>query len=73
MVKDCNHGVPTTPKDIMDSGNHFDDCPRTSGLQGKVQSNVVMNNELSQTVLLNHAIDSHKTRPHANMRSRIKK
>ena len=69
MVKDCNHGIPT-PKDIMNGGNHFDDCPRAA--RQSRRSDVVTNNELPRTALLNHVIDSHKTRPHAFMRSRNK-
>ena len=67
FVNDNSHGVPT-PKDILDGGNHFDDCPRAA--RG---SQRVMNNELPRTVLLNLFIDSHKTCPHANMPSRNNK
>jgi hypothetical protein len=42
MVKDCNHGVPT-PKDIMDGGNHFYNCPRAT--RQSRQSDVVTNNK----------------------------
>ncbi len=69
MVKDCNHGIPT-PKDIVDGGNLFDDCPRAAWRSRR--SDVVTNNKVPHTALLNHVIDSHKTRPHANMRPRNK-
>jgi hypothetical protein len=67
LVNNNSHAVPT-PKDILDGGNHFDDCPWTAR-----QSRRVTNNELPQTVLFNLVIDSHKTRPLANMRSRNNK
>ncbi len=52
------------PRDIIDSGNHFDDCPQAA--RQSRQAEVVGTNELPRTVLLNHVIDSHKTPPHAN-------
>ena len=67
LVNNNSHDVPT-PKDILDGGNHFDNCPRAA--RG---SQRVMNNELPRTVLLNLFIDSHKTCPHANMPSRNNK
>ncbi len=63
LVNNNSHAVPT-PKDLLDGGNHFDDCPWTAR-----QSQRVTNNELPRTVLLNLVIDSHKKRPLANMRS----
>jgi hypothetical protein len=62
-IMDSRYDVPI-PKDIMDSGNHFDDCPWAA--RQSRQAEVVGINELPLTMLLNHAIDSHKTRPHAN-------
>ena len=67
LVNDNSHDVPT-PKDILDVGYYFDDCPRAAR-----QSRHVTNKELPRTVLLNLVIDSHKTRPHVNMRSRNNK
>ena len=60
LVNDNSHDVPT-PKDILEGGNHFDNCPWAAR-----QSRRVTNNKLPQTVLLNIVIDSHKTHPHAN-------
>jgi hypothetical protein len=40
LVKDNSNNVPT-PKDILDGGNHFDDCPRAAR-----QSQCVTNNKL---------------------------
>ena len=64
MVKDYSHDVPT-PKDKLDGGNHFDDCPWAA--RQSRRADIVANNKLPCTVLLNHVIGSHKTRPHANM------
>ncbi len=69
MIRDDNHDVPI-PYEIMDGGNHFDDCPRSARQSRRVD--VVANNELPRTMLLKHVMDSHKTRPHANMRTRKK-
>ena len=60
LINDNSHDVPT-PKDILEGGNHFDNCPWAAR-----QSRRVTNNKLPQTVLLNIVIDSHKTHPHAN-------
>ena len=70
IVKDYSHDV-LTPKDIMEGGNHFDNCPRAA--RRSQRSNSVANNELLHNVLLNHVIDSHKTQPHTNMQFRNKK
>ena len=64
MVKDYSHDVPTL-KDKLDGGNHFDDCPWAA--RQSRRADIVANNKLPCTVLLNHVIGSHKTRPHANM------
>ena len=61
LVNNNSHNVPT-PKNILDGGNHFDNCPRAAR-----QSRHVTNNELPRTVLLSIVIYSHKTHPHANM------
>ena len=65
-VTDSRYNVPI-PKGIMDGGNHFDDCPWAA--RQSRQAEVVGNNELPQTMLLNHVIYSNKTRPCANKRS----
>jgi hypothetical protein len=69
-VTDSRYNVPI-PKGIMDGGNHFDDCPWAA--RQSRQAEVVGMNELPQTMLLNHVIDSHKTRPYANKQSSNKK
>jgi hypothetical protein len=67
---DSNYNVPI-PRDIIDGGSHFDVCPWAA--RQCRQAEVVGINELPQTMLLNHVIDSHKTRLHANKRSSNKK
>jgi hypothetical protein len=68
-VEDSSHNVPI-PKGIMDSGNHVDNHPQVARQSQRAE--VVGNNELPKTMMLNHVIDSHKTRPHANVQSRNK-
>ena len=60
--------VNDNSQDILDGGNHFDDCPRAARLRQRVT-----NNELPRTALLILVIDSHKTHPHVDMRSRNNK
>jgi hypothetical protein len=67
MISDDIHDVPI-PYEIMEGGNHFDDCPRSTRRSRRVD--VVANNELPRTILLHHVMDSHKTRPHVNTSSR---
>ncbi len=69
-LMDSNHDV-LIPRDIIEGGNHFNDCPRAA--RGCRQAEVVGIIESPQTMLLNHVINSHKTRPHANKRSSNKK
>ncbi len=69
-VMDSNHVVPI-PRDIIDGGYHFDNCPWAT-MQCR-QAEVVGINELPQTMLLNHVIDSHKKHPPANKQSSNKK
>jgi hypothetical protein len=70
-VTDSRYDGPI-PKGIMDGGTHFDNCPRATR-QSRRQAEVVGMNELPRTMLLNHVIDSHKTRPHTNKQSSNKK
>jgi hypothetical protein len=70
-VTDSSYNVPIS-RDIMDGGNHFDDCP-WAARQSRQAAEVVGINELPRTMLLNHLIDSHNTRPHANKQSSNKK
>jgi hypothetical protein len=69
-VMDSSYDVPI-PRDIMDGGNHFDNCPQAA--RQSRQAEVIGINEFLRTMLLNHVIDSHKTRPHANKQSSNKK
>jgi hypothetical protein len=65
-VTDSIYNLPI-PRDIIDGGNHFDNCPWAA--RQSRQAEVVGINELPRTTLLNHVIDSHKTCPHANKQS----
>jgi hypothetical protein len=56
-VADSSYKVPI-PRDIIDSGHHFDDCPWAARQSRRAE--VIGINELPQTTLLNHVIDSHK-------------
>jgi hypothetical protein len=55
----------------MDAGHHFDDCPQAVRRGQVTDAASASNGELPHTILLNHVVDSHKTRPHTN--TRIKK
>jgi hypothetical protein len=69
LVMDDNHDV-AIPAAIMDAGHHFDDCPRAARRGKRIE--VIANNNLPRTILLNHIVESHKTRPHTNMRTKKK-
>jgi hypothetical protein len=68
---DDNHDGIAIPLEIMDAGHHFDDCPRAVRRGQVTDAASASNGELPRTILLNHVVDSHKTRPHTN--ARIKK
>jgi hypothetical protein len=72
LMTDKNHDGIAIPLEIMDAGHHFDDCPQAPARRGR-RADVASasNNELLYTILLNHVVDSHKTRPHTN--AQIKK
>ena len=59
------------PFEIMDAGHHFDDCSQAVRRGQGTDASSASNGELPHTILLNHVVDSHKTRPHTN--ARIKK
>jgi hypothetical protein len=69
LVTDDIHDV-AIPAAIMDAGHHFDDCPRAARRGKRIE--VIANNNLPRTILLNHIVESHKTRPHTNMRTKKK-
>jgi hypothetical protein len=71
LTMDDNHNGIAIPAEIMDAGHHFDDCPRAARRGRRTDLASDTNSELPRTILLNHVVDSHKTRPHTN--ARIKK
>ena len=70
-IYDNHHDGIAVPPEIMDTGHHFDDCPRAARRGQRTDAASASNGELPRTILLNHVVDSHKTRPHTN--ARIKK
>ncbi len=69
LVTNDNHDV-AIPTAIMDAGHHFDDCSRAARRGKHIE--VIANNDLPRTILLNHIVDSHETHPHTNMRTKKK-
>jgi len=67
MTDDTHDGI-AIPLELMDVGHHFDDCPQA--VRRCRRTDVALTDE-PRTILLNHVVDSHKTRPHTN--ARIKK
>jgi len=61
-----HHDGIAVPPEIMDTGHHFDDCPRAARRGQRTDAASASNGELPRTILLNHVVDSHKTRPHTN-------
>jgi hypothetical protein len=71
LMMDNNHDGIAIPLKIMDAGHHFDDCPQVTRRSRHTDVVTASNGELPHTILLNHVVDSHKTRPHTN--TQIKK
>ena len=71
LTMDDNHDGIAIPTEIMDAGHHFDDCPRAARRGQRTDLASDTSSELPRTILLNHVVDSHKTRPHTN--AQIKK
>ena len=70
-IDDNHHDGIAIPFEIMEVGHHFDDCPRAARRGQRTDAASALNGELPCTILLNHLVDSHKTRPLTN--ARIKK
>ena len=68
---DDNHDGIAIPLEIMDPGHHFDDCPQAARRGRRTDAASDSNGELPRTILLNHDVDSQKTRAHTN--AQIKK
>ena len=65
-IDDNHHDGIAIPFEIMEVGHHFDDCPRAARRGQRTDAASALNGELPRTILLNHVVDSHKTRPHTN-------